>query len=175
MHDRHFADEWKFLTKIIHDTPRHEATKACLEFALYLRALDEEQGLTDFWKKTRVPAVGTLYLKDGKVEPLSPREMSNKIIHAERIDWDFSSEPKLICVAWEKGEREMGSCGNWTSPEHTIATSRSKPGRCIVPDPERPRSSSITVTDAKPASAAFARSYCRRWLSRLPVTCAIVD
>ena len=44
-----------------------------------------------------------------------------------------------------------------------MATSRSKPGRCIEPDPERPRSSSITVTDAKPAaSAAFARSYCRR-------------
>src|SRR4029079_7281504 len=63
-----------------------------------------------------------------------------------------------------------------TLPEHTIATSRSNPGRCIMPDPERPRSSSITVTDAKPvASAAFARSYCRRWLSRLPMTCAIVD
>jgi hypothetical protein len=63
-----------------------------------------------------------------------------------------------------------------TSPEHTIATSRSKPGRWIAPDPERPRSSSITVTDAKPAaSAAFARSYCRRWLSRLPVTWAMVD
>jgi hypothetical protein len=62
------------------------------------------------------------------------------------------------------------------SPVQTIATSRSKPGRCIVPDPERPRSSSITVTDTKPtASAAFARSYCRRWLSRLPVTCAMVD
>src|SRR5262245_28915874 len=34
----------------------------------------------------------------------------------------------------------------------------------------------MTVTDAKPAaSAALARSYCCRWLSSLPVTCAIVD
>ena len=28
--------------------------------------------------------------------------MSNKIIHAEHIQWDFLGKPKIICVAWEK-------------------------------------------------------------------------
>jgi hypothetical protein len=36
------------------------------------------------------------------MEPLPPREMSNKIIHAERLEWDFSGEPKVVCFAWEK-------------------------------------------------------------------------
>ena len=103
MREEHFVGEWKFLNKVIHEIPSHEAKKACLEFALYLRALDDEQRLTDFWKQVkRIPVVGTLHLKNGKTEPLSPREMSNKIIHAEDIRWDFSGEPKLICTAWER-------------------------------------------------------------------------
>ena len=101
MRNEHFEGEWTFLTKVIHEIPIHEATKACLEFALYLRGLDDQQGLTDFWKQTKVPAVGVLHLKKGQTRSLSPREMSNKIIHAERIDWNFSAEPKIVCVAWE--------------------------------------------------------------------------
>jgi hypothetical protein len=102
MRDEHFKGEWKFLNKVIHEIPVNEATKACLEFALYLRALDEQEGLTDFWKQTNVPVVGVLYLKTGETQPLSPREMSNKIIHAESIAWGFAGEPKIICTAWEK-------------------------------------------------------------------------
>ena len=60
-----------------------------------------------------------------------------------------------------------------TVPAQTMATRRWNPGRSTLPDPDRPRSSSITVTDWKPArSAALARSYCRRWLSRLPMNLA---
>jgi hypothetical protein len=56
-----------------------------------------------YWKKVGIPAVGTLILKDGKTQPLSPREMSNKIIHAEKIDWDFSKEePWIICTGEDK-------------------------------------------------------------------------
>src|SRR3954471_20809894 len=41
----------------------------------------------------------------------------------------------------------------------------------VSPDPERPRSSSITLMEAKPAAlAASTRAYCRLWLSRLPTT-----
>src|SRR6266508_2996497 len=35
-------------------------------------------------------------------------------------------------------------------PAHTKATSFWNPGRSIVPDPDRPRSSSMMATDAKP-------------------------
>lgn len=103
MKDEHFEGEWKFLNKVIHHIPADEAAKACLEFALYLRALDDQEGLTDFWKQTEVvPVVGTLYLKNGQTKPLSPREMSNKIIHAEKIAWGFAGDPKIICTAREK-------------------------------------------------------------------------
>ena len=103
MRDEHFVGEWKFLNKVIHEIPEEEATKACLEFALYMRALDDEQRLTDFWKETeRVPNVGALYLKNGKTEPLSPREMTNKIIHAERIEWGVAGDPKIICTPRER-------------------------------------------------------------------------
>src|SRR3954470_25019912 len=57
-----------------------------------------------------------------------------------------------------------------------MATSFWKPGRTVSPDPERPRSSSITLMEEKPAAlAASTRAYCRLWLSRLPTTCAMVD
>jgi hypothetical protein len=55
MRDENFAGEWKFLTKVIHDLPSYEATKACLEFALYLRALDDQEGLTAYWQQTGAP------------------------------------------------------------------------------------------------------------------------
>jgi len=61
-------------------------------------------------------------------------------------------------------------------PVHTAATSFWKPGRSIAPDPDRPRSSSMTATDAKPiVRAASARAYWRRWLSVFSTTCPIVD
>jgi hypothetical protein len=107
MRNENFVGEWKFLTKVIHDIPSHEAKRACLEFGLYLRALDDQEGLTEYWKQVgNRPVVGTLYLKSGKTEPLSPREMSNKIIHAERLEWDFSGEPKIICVGWKKDDEK---------------------------------------------------------------------
>ena len=41
-----------------------------------------------------------------------------------------------------------------TEPEQTEATSFWKPGRSTNPEPERPRSSSITVTEANPTDRA---------------------
>lgn len=103
MRDKYFFGEWKFLGKVIHEIPNFEANKACLEFGLYLRVLDDTEGLTAYWKQMNTShTVGVLHFESGKTEPLEPREMSNKIIHAERLEWDFSGEPKLVCIAWEK-------------------------------------------------------------------------
>ena len=63
-----------------------------------------------------------------------------------------------------------------TEPAQTAATNFWNPGLSIEPDPERPRSSSMTVTDAKPAARAdAANAYCRRWLSVFSATCPLVD
>ena len=63
-----------------------------------------------------------------------------------------------------------------TSPAQTAVTSFWKPGRSATPEPDRPRSSSMTATDAKPAARACSASpYCRRLLSVLPTTCDMVD
>jgi CheY-like chemotaxis protein len=57
-----------------------------------------------------------------------------------------------------------------TCPSHNTASSRSKPGRC-TPPPERPRSSSMTVTSVQPSARARSDSaYWRRWLSKLLCT-----
>jgi len=103
--EKHFKGKWKFLHKIIYELPHEEATKALVELALYFRALDDEQDLTGFWKQVGVSVVGSLVLKNGDIQSLSPREMSNKIIHAEEIKWDFSEEqPRIICTGRNKEE-----------------------------------------------------------------------
>jgi hypothetical protein len=109
-----FQGGWRFLEKVIFDLPRRTATQACMDLALYFRVLDDDEGLTDYWKQLKEPRVGTLFLKDGATEPLSPREMSNKIIHAERIEWELSAEPKVICIGrdkerWVRAEIEVES------------------------------------------------------------------
>jgi len=110
-----FRGEWKFLDKIIYDIPRQTATQALIDFALYFRTLDEEQRLTDYWRQSETPPTcGMLFIKDGNNERLTPREMGNKIIHAERIEWDLSGDPKIICigrdkVAWLRAEIDVDS------------------------------------------------------------------
>lgn len=97
-----FIGEWRFVDKALHQIPREEATKAVMELALYLRTLDDEQRLTEYWKVVTRPSVGQLVQKSGEVEDLSPREMSNKIIHAEQIEWQFEPEPSIICHGRDK-------------------------------------------------------------------------
>jgi hypothetical protein len=92
-----FNGPWPFLEKIIFDLPRQEALKALKDFALNFRDLDNKENLTDYWKETGEPSVGTIFMKDGTTKRLSPREMSNKIIHSKQMAWDFSGEPQVIC------------------------------------------------------------------------------
>ena len=62
-----------------------------------------------------------------------------------------------------------------TCLSHTAANRRSKPGRWI-PDPEIPRSSSMTSISCQPrVRARSTRPYWRRLLSRLCRTCSGVD
>lgn len=94
-----FTGQWPSLETFLHELPKVEANKALMELALYFRTLDDRENLTDYWKATDVPSVGVLYLRDGSTEPLSPREMSNKVIHAESVEWQFFSDQMIICTA----------------------------------------------------------------------------
>jgi hypothetical protein len=112
MRDTKFVGGWRSLDKFLHEIPEYEATKALIELALYFRTLDDYQGFTRYWKQAQAGKVGLLHFKDGKTEPLSPREMSNKIIHAQSIGWDITAEPKFICVgrdkeAWTRAEIDV--------------------------------------------------------------------
>jgi hypothetical protein len=59
-----FHGEWGSLDKFLHEIPENEATKALIELALWFRTLDDEQGLTQYWKRGEgAPKVGLLHLR----------------------------------------------------------------------------------------------------------------
>jgi hypothetical protein len=110
------VSRWRFLEKVIFDIPERSATHALIDLAGYFRALDDEEAITPMWMQTGgAPIVGTLHLKDESTEPLTAREMSNKIIHAKRVEWDFANEPKAISFGrdrerWVRLKSKSSSC-----------------------------------------------------------------
>ena len=77
------------------------AEKACLELAIFLRYLDDEEGLSKYVHERTNFNFGRLALRDGKEEELKLRDVANKIIHAAAFQWDFSNpqRPQLVCVS----------------------------------------------------------------------------
>jgi hypothetical protein len=55
-----------FFEKVIFEIPSLTATQVCMDLALYFRALDGEERLTDYWRQFKKPSVETLFLKHGK-------------------------------------------------------------------------------------------------------------
>ena len=99
MVEEKFKGEWKYLNKALFEIPRQQAEKACVELALFLRTLDDEEGISDYYKATRrVPECGRVVFRDGSLEVLTFREVTNKIIHSGTIEWDLiKDDPVLIC------------------------------------------------------------------------------
>jgi hypothetical protein len=76
------------------------AEKACLELALFLRMVDDDEKITEYYAATQnAPNCGKLVMIEGPEKDLPFREVSNKIIHAARIECDLMREPDpaLIC------------------------------------------------------------------------------
>ena len=84
-------------------------------------------------------------------------------------------EQQQMAVGYAKPKRNNGTLGDLrkasmkkklkapVAPLHTMATSRSNPGRFARPEADRPRSSSMTSTSWNPSSfARSARAYWRR-------------
>jgi hypothetical protein len=90
--------------------PRRRATRACFEFAAVFRALSEVATIN-----ARPGSYGNLYDLNGQSEPLELRQLTNKIIHAERIEWDFNNpdEPLIVCHASPQQQASF----DWTRAE----------------------------------------------------------
>jgi hypothetical protein len=109
----HFKGTWKYFDKLCFELPRARAERAALELAIHLRVLDEEQDLAAGCQR-RGERFGALVKKDGSTEPLTFKEVTNKIIHSAAFDWDVqvTDRPKLICLPadaerWQRAEIDL--------------------------------------------------------------------
>jgi len=121
-----FVGEWKYLNKVLFSISEEHAEKACLELALFLRMLDEEQQISEYYAKTTSHEFGRLIFKDGSEKPLTLREVTNKIIHSSGLEWEFDDflGALLVCHGsdkekWEKARIEVqavaAACGTLMS------------------------------------------------------------
>jgi hypothetical protein len=118
-----FLGEWKNLQETVFYMSEQRAEKACLELAIFLRYLDDEEGLSKYVEARVNFSFGRLILRGGAAEQLKLRDVANKIIHAAALEWDFSDpgRPKLVSLSreterWERAEIDVVSlasvCGN---------------------------------------------------------------
>jgi hypothetical protein len=100
-----FKGEWKYLNKALFEYSAERAEKACLELALFLRIVDDEWAISAYHNATRnVPNCGRLIMKNGSEKELPFREVSNKVIHSSRLEWQLlkPSDPSLLCHPRDK-------------------------------------------------------------------------
>ena len=107
MVERKFRGGWKYLHKALFEISEERAEKACIELALFLRMLDDEDEISAYLTATQnVPNCGTLFRKDGKEEVLTFREVANKVLHASRLGWEFSKRPEPLLVCYTRDEEK---------------------------------------------------------------------
>ena len=100
-----FQGEWKYLRKTVYEISEARAEKAALELALFLRILDDREGISGYLNQTQSNIrYGRLIVEGGPEQNLKMRDVANKIIHASHLEWSFSNpkEPILICHGQER-------------------------------------------------------------------------
>ncbi len=109
-----FRGEWKYLDRALFTVSEQRAERACLELATFIRLLDDDENIASYLRETGGHRFGRVMKKDEPDEPLYLRDLTNKIIHAHHLEWDFSmpDEPKLVCISrqpdrWLKAELEV--------------------------------------------------------------------
>src|SRR5205814_9182555 len=122
-----FKGEWKYLNKALFEISAQQAEKACVELALFLRTLDDEEEISAYHKAVkRVPECGKIVFMNDLTEVLTFREVTNKIIHAAALEWDLADDdyPTLICRGrdqerWIRAEVDLlafaAVCGEFMS------------------------------------------------------------
>ena len=108
-----FEGYWNYLEDFAFGVPERNATRASLEIAVLLRLIEEPPAYRKW-------GFGVIYGTDGTTKPLSLKELTNKIIHAEQLSWDLSDEkaPKLLCIAPDAQKEKY----KWTKAEVDIVT-----------------------------------------------------
>lgn len=99
-----FQGEWKQYQDTVFSLSKQRAEKACLELAIFLRYMDDENMLIEHSDTImRNYNFGTLHFSNGKEKELELRDVANKIIHATGYEWDISQrmKPKLVCISRE--------------------------------------------------------------------------
>jgi hypothetical protein len=111
LREKKFRGEWKYLDRALFTVSEQRVEKACLELATFIRLLDDDENIAEYLRQTGGNSFGRLVKKDHPDEPLYLRDLTNKIIHAHHLEWDFSTpeDPKLVCIArqperWLKAE-----------------------------------------------------------------------
>jgi hypothetical protein len=100
-----FHGEWKYLGKTIYEHAEIRADRALLEMATQLRVLDDAEKLNDYLKEVGAMPFGKIVQGDGSETDLHFRDMTNKILHAQRFEWDLSNvkDPFVICHSQDVG------------------------------------------------------------------------
>ena len=112
----HFTGNWPYIDEVLFATPEQLATRAFIELVLLFRVLDDHEDMDD---GSLGAEFGKLYLRDGKVIPLTIREVANKTIHAKKLEWVLTDpkKPILKTTAHENDDRSK-----WTHAEIDINT-----------------------------------------------------
>jgi hypothetical protein len=97
--DERFKGEWKYLRKTIHTSAEIRADRALLEMATQLRVLDDAERLNDYFKQVGQIPFGSVTQGDGTITDLHFRDMTNKVMHAARFEWNLTEDPSVICYA----------------------------------------------------------------------------
>ena len=102
--DEKFLGEWKRLRRNVLDRSEERAIKACIELAIFLRFLDDQEKISEYLREDSGRTFGKLVMGNSEEKPLWLRDVMNKIIHASDFSWDFSDKdnPILICNSIEK-------------------------------------------------------------------------
>jgi hypothetical protein len=91
---------------ILYDISRKKAETSLINFALYLRYLDDMDNYGEHLSKSLLgPQIsfGNFYTKEtSQAIPMSLRDVCNKIIHAGDYEWSYTDGvPLLICISYE--------------------------------------------------------------------------
>ena len=114
LRENKFRGGWKYLDRALFTVSEQRAERACLELATFIRLLDDDENIADYLRQTGGHSFGRVVKKGQPDEPLYLRDLTNKVIHAHDLEWDFSTpdDPNLVCISrqperWLKAEVEV--------------------------------------------------------------------
>jgi hypothetical protein len=107
MVERKFRGGWEYLHKALFEISEERVEKACLELALFLRIVDDEEEISAYHSQLKtVPNCGELVMKDGSGRPLTFRDVANKVIHSSRLEWKFVTDGDAILICHASAEKK---------------------------------------------------------------------